>query len=530
MESEDYNTTESGLCRLDKRLKYDGEYEEEEGGEGEREEGEEYRMKRNDDNQEEFSFGNIYSTDFAVFSDKKNQSNDSEKCSDETEIQNSENYSDECGNHIMMLQCLQSPNKKDRMRTEEKGKGKGKKDGEGENEKSGIGKKENYIDEDDTGKILTGKNSLGMNSRFYGSCESKEKNTDGEIDDDSDDENDNDNDNKIDKDKETENGRVFSPSRARLSTVPLAGSPVKAGTVSLSGTVGCISISACIDEIDNYYYEENPEQKRMDMKKLKDVQQHSHAYVRNSENGKEKEIFIHEFLGRLSVGRFSVQSPPRGAGVVGLGTGYGEGMSVSDVSGVRSGEGGEGVEEMEWKSASDFNINNNNNNGNNGNDSMSVNSSNDKKNKSKIVSASKNKNDTQHNDNDRDKENGNENKKTEKDKNNQVEKENEWMKKKLNAKMLSLNIRKNNSLTENNENGDENDMECSTENDCLVLNTATDNDDTNITDDNDNDNDNENDNENDDNNDNENENENEGLDLNIDGCSFGRSVTHCFKN
>ena len=520
MESEDYNNmTESGLCRLEKRLKYDGEgeYEEGEEGEGVREEGEEYRMKRNDETQEEFNFGNIYSTDFAVFSDKKNQSNDSDKFSDETEIQNSEN-SDKCGNHIMMLQCLQSPNKKDRMRKEENGR---KKNGEGEseNEKRGIGMRENNIDEDDTGKILTGKNSLGINSRFYGSCESKEKNTDGEIDDDSDNENDNNNDNE--KEKEKENVRVFSPSRTRPSTVPLTGytgSPVKAGTVSLSGTGGCISISACIDEIDNYYYEDNPEQKRMDMKKLKDVQ-HSHAYVRNSEIGKEKEIFSDEFLGRLSVGRFSVQSPPRGAGVVGLGTGYGEGMSVSDVS-VRNREGGEGVEEMEemeWKSASDFiisnNNNNNNNNGNNGNDSMSVSSSNDKNNRSKIVSASKNKNDTQHND--RDKENGNENK-TEKEKNDQLEKENEWMKKKLNAKMLSLNIRKNNSLTENNENGDENDMECSTENDCLVLNNTTDNDDTNITDDNDN--------ENDDNN------ENEGLDLNIDGCSFGRSVTHCFKN
>ena len=512
MESEDYNNmTESGLCRLEKRLIYDGECEGEDGGEGEREEGEEYRMKRNNDNQEEFNFGNIYSTDFAVFSDKKNQSIESDKCSDETDIQNSENHSDKCGNHIMMLQCLQSPNKKDRMRIEEKGK----KDGENENEKKGIGMKENDIDEDSTGKILTGKNSLGINSRFYGSCESKEKNTDGEIDDDSDienDNNDNNNNNKKDKDKENENVRVFSPSRTRPSTVPFTGypgSPMKAGTVSLSGTGGCISISACIDEIDNYYYEDNPEQKRMDMKKLKDVQ-HTNAYVRHSENGKDKEIFSDEFLGRLSVGRFSVQSPPRGAGVAGLGTGYGEGMSVSDVSGVRSGEEVEELEELEWKSASDFNINNNNNNNStSGNDSSSVNSSNDKKNKSKIASASKIKNDAQHND--RDKEN-------EKDKNDQVEKENEWMKKKFNAKMLSLNIRKNNSLTENNGKGDENDMECSTENDCLVLNNTTDNDDTNITDDNEN--------ENDDNN----ENENEGLDLNIDGCSFGRSVTHCFKN
>ena len=471
MESEDYNnTTESGLCRLEKRLKYDGEYEEheegegeEEGGEGEREEGEEYRMKRNDQNLERFNFGKIYSTDFAVFSDKKNQSNDSDKCSADTEIQNSENCSDKCGNHIMMLQCLQSPNKKDRMRTEEKGK----KEGENEKEKRGIGMKENNIDEDSTGKILTGKNSLGINSRFYGSCESKEKGTDGEIDDDSDDDNNNNNNN-----NNNDNKQSFSPARTRLSTVHLAGSTgtgytVKAGTVSITNA-GSSCISACIDEIDNYYYEENPEQKRIEMKKLKEAH---HPYVLQ-ENILDEKVCA-EILGRAgtvagreSVGRFSVQSPPRGAGISGTGTGYGEGMGDDD-------------DNIEWIGASDISYNDDNNNENNNNNNKKENEN--KNNKESIEDVEKEK---------------------------EKENENEWMRIKLNTKMQSMNNnRDKNNICENNEN--DNDIECSTENDCLVLNNNTDNDESNnVTEDNDNDN----------------------FEFNGEGCSFGRSVTHCFKN
>ena len=469
MENEDYNAFESGgLFKIENRLEHENENERE---------NEEYFMKKtnesnytgegeeeDEDNQENLNFENIYSSEFAVFSDlkklcldndnnenKNNNENDDECCVEKLNPNQCVSSGSSSSSHVMMLECIQSPNKKDRIYREEK-------------------ERKQVEVEDKNGNILTGKISLGINSRFYGSCESKEKGTDGEIDDDSDDDNNNNNNN-----NNNDNKQSFSPARTRLSTVHLAGSTgtgytVKAGTVSITNA-GSSCISACIDEIDNYYYEENPEQKRIEMKKLKEAH---HPYVLQ-ENILDEKVCA-EILGRAgtvagreSVGRFSVQSPHRGAGISGTGTGYGEGMGDDD-------------DNIEWIGASDISYNDDNNNENNENNNNNNKKENENKNNKESIED------------------------VEKEK--EKENENEWMRIKLNTKMQSMNNNRNkNNICENNEN--DIDIECSTENDCLVLNNNTDNDESNnVTEDNDNDN----------------------FEFNGEGCSFGRSVTHCFKN
>ena len=98
--------------------------------------------------------------------------------------------------------------------------------------------------------ISTGKISIGGNSKCYGSCHSKEEKA----------------------------KTPFSPAASNGSC-----------------------LTACIDEIDNFYYEENPSEKRKEMKSL-------------SENMCREDIENHvecdELTSKVLFGRFSVQSPP----------------------------------------------------------------------------------------------------------------------------------------------------------------------------------------------------------------------------